>query len=304
MPSARALEVFRSTMLTGSATGAADALGVSQPGISRLLKGLEQDIGYKLFKRVSGRLLPTPEALALFKEVERHFSSIAHVYAVAREIRDQRTRRLDVACLPTVGLRFLPTIFSRLTEQHGGALFSLRIESSHGVADLLRSGKSELGFISESTPKLELETIQNYSTPCFVILPDNHALIAKPVLSFSDFVDVPFIKMDDTTITGRRVAQAFARAGIIPRAVIETHLTSAVSAAVESGIGLSVVDSFTAFEHAQRGGHVRPLAEPVYFGFSVVRSLNGSTSRLQFATLAAFDARMAALKAWADGMPP
>src|SRR5256885_16706891 len=62
------LEAFQAIMLSGSTTGAAERLGLSQPGISRLLAQLEQDLGLRLFIREKGRLVPTQEAEALLHD--------------------------------------------------------------------------------------------------------------------------------------------------------------------------------------------------------------------------------------------
>ena len=68
---ARQIEVFRTIMRLGTLTGAAQALNVSQPALSQLLLHAEDRLGYKLFRRLRGRLVPTPEALQLYPEAER-----------------------------------------------------------------------------------------------------------------------------------------------------------------------------------------------------------------------------------------
>src|SRR5262249_42480182 len=64
------IEYFRAVMETGSVSGAATLLNVSQPNVSRMLKYTETRLGMPLFDRLKGRLQPTPEALALFREVQ------------------------------------------------------------------------------------------------------------------------------------------------------------------------------------------------------------------------------------------
>ncbi len=66
----RQIEVFRAIMITGSISGAARLLSVSQPAISRLLAYTEDRLALRLFERVRGRVQPTPEARRLFQEVD------------------------------------------------------------------------------------------------------------------------------------------------------------------------------------------------------------------------------------------
>lgn len=71
----RQLQPFRETMMTGTASGAAEVLGISQPAISRLLDQLETALSLTLFDRSSGRLVPTAEAHLFYEEVCKAFSS-------------------------------------------------------------------------------------------------------------------------------------------------------------------------------------------------------------------------------------
>ena len=74
---ARQIEVFRMVMRCGTLTGAAEALNVSQPALSQILLHTEDELGFKLFQRVKGRLIPTPEAEEIYPEVERLFGGRA-----------------------------------------------------------------------------------------------------------------------------------------------------------------------------------------------------------------------------------
>jgi DNA-binding transcriptional LysR family regulator len=76
---ARQLEVFRAIMRNGSMTAAAEALHVSQPAVSKILRHFESQLGYTLFERLGGRLLPTMEARLRFDDADRMFREIEAV---------------------------------------------------------------------------------------------------------------------------------------------------------------------------------------------------------------------------------
>ena len=84
----RQIEVFRAIMLAGSITDAARLLHVSQPGISRMLGHIELQLGLRLFERRRGRLHPTPEAQALYAEVDRVYQGVQRVDEKARDLRE------------------------------------------------------------------------------------------------------------------------------------------------------------------------------------------------------------------------
>ena len=96
----RQLTLFRSVMLHGNLSRAAEAVNSSQPTLSRELARLEQLLDFALFDRVRGRLRPTARALALMQEVERSFIGLEQIAQRARELRTLSTARLRLACLP------------------------------------------------------------------------------------------------------------------------------------------------------------------------------------------------------------
>ena len=83
----RQIEMFRAIMVTGSISGAARLLSVSQPAISRLLAYTEDRLGIALFERVKGRVQPTPEARQLFVGVDQVHQEVTRVNELAEELR-------------------------------------------------------------------------------------------------------------------------------------------------------------------------------------------------------------------------
>ena len=92
----RQIEIFRSVMAGGSTIAAATALGLSQSAVSRQLTQLEEELGFELFERSKGRLLPRPEAFALMDEVGELASLVARLKRYTEDLR-----------AGTVGQRFL-----------------------------------------------------------------------------------------------------------------------------------------------------------------------------------------------------
>ena len=98
----RQIEVFRAIMITGSISGAARFLSVSQPAISRLLAYTEDRLALRLFERVRGRVQPTPEAKRLFREVEHIHEGVTRVNELAEELRARGAGGGSRAPSPTV----------------------------------------------------------------------------------------------------------------------------------------------------------------------------------------------------------
>jgi DNA-binding transcriptional LysR family regulator len=101
---ARQLEVFRTIMRCGTLTEAARSLNVSQPALSQVLFHTEDELGFKLFDRVKGRLVPTPEAEELYPEVDRIFGDIEILRRTASELKAGQPRPRSRSC-PTRSTR-------------------------------------------------------------------------------------------------------------------------------------------------------------------------------------------------------
>ena len=96
----RQIEVFHAVYSSGSITGAAALLNVSQPSVSKVLAHAEQQLGYLLFDRVKGKLIPTPEAHQLFVHVKAVYKDINRLRHVATNIKTAGAGRIRVAGTP------------------------------------------------------------------------------------------------------------------------------------------------------------------------------------------------------------
>src|SRR5258708_21111610 len=104
----RQVEAFRALMQRHTVTRAAQTLHVSQPAVSRLLADFEAGVGFTLFERQQGRLVPTAEARVLYEEVERAFVGLDRISHAAQPIRAMRLGSFRVPGSPAVALHLRP----------------------------------------------------------------------------------------------------------------------------------------------------------------------------------------------------
>ena len=100
----RHIEVFYAVYTSGSVTRAAEILNVSQPSVIKVLAHAEQQLGYALFDRVRGKLVPTPEAHRLFNHVSAVNASLDRLRHVAENLRTAERGRIRVAATPALSL--------------------------------------------------------------------------------------------------------------------------------------------------------------------------------------------------------
>ncbi|MDB5849743.1 MAG: transcriptional regulator, LysR family, partial [Rhodoferax sp.] len=102
------MEAFRATILHGGIGAAADALGMSQPSMSRVIADLQKIVGFQLFVKQGRNIKPTEEALALMTKVQQSFLGLDDIARFSEQLRKQRMGRLSICALPAIGHSIMP----------------------------------------------------------------------------------------------------------------------------------------------------------------------------------------------------
>ena len=266
----RQLSLFRAIMLHGNLSRAAEASGSSQPTLSRELARLEYVLGFPLFDRISGRLRPTVRALSLMQEVERSFVGLEHIAARAQELRTQSLGRLRLACLPALAHALVPQALVQFQKQVPEASIGIVPLESPWLEQAMSEQRFDMG-LSEATeaptgttllPLLQVNEV--------AVLPANHPLAKKRVLSPADFADERFVSLAEGDPYRRAIDTMFGQAGVRRDMLLETASAVAVCAMVQQGLGVAIVNPLTAEACAGSGLVVRPLSVAIPFRVSVL----------------------------------
>jgi len=268
--SLRQVEAFHAVMEAGSITGAADLMCITQPAVSRLIKDLEQRIGFSLFERRKGRVMPTVEALALFEEVQRAFTGLEKIASAAEEIRSFRAGYLQIASLPALAMRFLPRIITAFSEKHPGINVSVQIRSSTKVGEWVGSQQIDAGFAALQSSPAGVEQMTLYNAPLVVVLPSAHRLAREKVLTPEKLRGEPLVSLGSEYGIRQRTIEAYTLAGVPLTSRIETQLSLAVCEFVIAGAGVGLVEPVSANEMTDRGIVLRPFEPKVPYFVSLL----------------------------------
>ncbi len=241
----RQITAFRHVLRLGSVTAAARAMSISQPAVSRHISDLEADLGFSLFERRSGKLLPLPEAQALGHEVERMFYGLDRLKAFAREMRGLTHSRISIASLPMASFRILPSAVGAFLRAHEGVRVTHNVHTSQRIADLVAAGQADFGIAQLPLGREDVRRVAAWRCPCVAVLPAGHALADKDTLNPKDLDGVPFVALAHQTVTAAFVTERFSEAGITPRVVAESQPSYAACGLVAEGLGVAIVDPFT-----------------------------------------------------------
>jgi DNA-binding transcriptional LysR family regulator len=239
------IEYFRAVMETGSVSGAATLLCVSQPNVSRMLKYTETRLGMTLFERLKGRLHPTPEALALFREIQPLHAQLEQLQDSVRRIRNGESGRLMIGASPSLGRFVVPDIIATLRQKFPTLAVKLDILSVSQVIEYVAFGQGECActIFPIEHPQIATDTFATGNLVCAV--PVGHRFTHVQHLTADEIAKEPLIGFEPSTPHGKVVQAFFARAGVTPEFRSIVRFAESACALAEHGSGLALVDEFT-----------------------------------------------------------
>ncbi|NPC58550.1 LysR substrate-binding domain-containing protein [Caenimonas soli] len=241
----RQIEVFRAIMLARSVSGAAKALHVSQPAISRLVSHTEQRLGFRLFERIKGRLYPTPEAERLFGEVDVVYSGVQRINQVAEDLLANRSAVLRVACTPNLSQSLLPRATSLFLRKHPEVRVILHSKAPQDLMQDLFAHRSELGiaYMPAGHPALAADLL--YENRVLAAVPSGHSLAKAKAIRLTDLANEPFVGYSTDIPFGQLIRELFAGLDSAPTARVEVEQIHVACELADAGLGIALADEQT-----------------------------------------------------------
>ncbi|ALM83551.1 LysR family transcriptional regulator [Bordetella sp. N] len=278
----RHLEVFHAIMQAGSVTGAAHLLNVTQPAISNVLRHAEQQLRFKLFERIGGRLQPTPEASDLFPDVEAIFGRIDTLNRAVDEIRGGRSGRLVIAASPTFVNAYLPEAVSRLhAHSPGGRVTILALATATAIEERVARREADIGMVYTPVmdPSVGVEHVGKSNVVCAV--PRRSKLARRKEVRAEDLAGTVVVATGPTTRTGMAIQAAFGARGLaMPSVAVEVNSSQAACLMVAKGVGIGLVDLATVHQYALPDVVFRPFWPLVELNLCLIFPKDRPRSRL------------------------
>lgn len=275
----RQLEALNSVAEHGSMTRAASELGISQPAVSRLIADLANEVGFQLFDRREGRLVPTQEARFLLPDIRRMLEMMDQLRDVSRNITTRKAGHLRIACLPGFATSHLPDIIAQFLAQRPGVTVTIEPDRPERILEWIIGEQYDCGITDgfEGHPAVESETVLIRSVCVF---PDSHPLAAKSVITPLDLAHERLIHTRRDSSFFRELNDAFLAAGVEIKPVVEARQFTAACELVARGVGLSIISELDAAGYAQRGLTHRPFSPDLPHKLSLVRPIHKHPSMI------------------------
>ncbi len=272
----RQMEVFRAVMLTGSINAAAKMLYVSQPAVSKLVSHTETTLGLRLFERTKGRLMPTAEAQALFREVEQVYQAALSVDEFARALALGPASLLRVSCSPSLATSIVAPAIVELKRQ----LPALSVDwHTTLMADMPLEVLSKAVDVAITSMPIEhehLDVVPFMRGRMVCVVPPGHRLAAAEPIALSELIGEPMVLFRRDIPFGTMIARACQQANVELESVVDVTRADQALALVKGGLGLAIVDEFAA---EAQGLIIRPLIEELELVSTFVYSKFSPPSR-------------------------
>ena len=142
----RHIEVFHAVYSNGSISAAARMLNVSQPAVSKVLRHAEQQLGFTLFDRSKGKLIPTNEGITLFTEVSRVYLQIGSLRRIARNIKSNRSGQIRIAAITGLAFDVLPRAIAKYQRDLPNVAFEVQTQHYRKLEPSLFEMENDIGL--------------------------------------------------------------------------------------------------------------------------------------------------------------
>ena len=244
-------------------TEAAKALHTSQPGVSKAIIELEEELGIDIFTRHGKRLKRITEpGQHVLDSIAIIMREVGNLKRIGEQYSAQDTGTLSIATTHTQARYVLPLPVAKLREQYPKVNISLHQGSPDQVARMVIEETAEIGIATESLANYpELVTLPCYEWQHVLVLPAAHALSKKERLTLEDIAFEPLITYHPS-FTGRtRIDNAFAQRQLTPRIVLEAIDSDVIKTYVRLGLGIGIVAEMAVAADKDTDLATRPLGQ-------------------------------------------
>ena len=255
-------------------TEAAKALHTSQPGVSKAIIELEEELGVEIFARHGKRLKRVTEpGEHVLKSIELIMREVSNLKRIGEQFSAQDSGTLSIATTHTQARYVLPIPVARLREAYPKVSISLHQGSPDQVARMVLDEVAEIGIATESLGEYpELVTLPCYEWQHMLVLPQGHPLAKKERVSLEDIAAETLVTYHPSYTGRTRIDSAFAQRKLQPRVALEAIDSDVIKTYVRLGLGIGIVAEMAVRDDATNGDPdlaVRPLGH--LFGQNLAR---------------------------------
>ena len=252
-------------------TEAAKALFTSQPGVSKAIIELEEELGVDIFARHGKRIRGLTEpGRQVVRAVETILQEVEALKRIGKEFAAQDSGSLTIATTHTQARYSLPSVVQTFSQKFPKVRLSLLQGNPKQVADMVLHNQADLAIATEAIAEVD----GLVSLPCFqwehmVVVPADHPLTRQKTITLEDIASYPLITYDAAFAGRNKIDQAFTRRGLKPDVILEAIDADVIKTYVELGMGVGIIAGLA--YNATRDANLRAIPAGHLFGMNLSR---------------------------------
>lgn len=241
-------------------TEAARALYTSQPGVSKAIIELEDELGVEIFRRHGKRIrgLTEPGEMIL-KSVEVIMQEIDSLRQIAREFTAQDTGSMTVATSYAEARYFLPKTISQFIARFPKVRLSMLQGTAQQLVEYVQEGTADIALMMEQDGDMDnIVSIPFSQWEYYLVMPHGHPLAQSKPISLEDVAGYPLITYEQMFLGRKRIERAFFQRGLKPEIQIAALTADIIKAYVELGMGIGIIVGLAYDREHDRNLHAIP----------------------------------------------
>ena len=265
----RQVEAFRAVMMAGGITAAADAMNVTQPAVSRLIRDLEEIVQMTLFERVGARLVPTAEATQFYREVERLYLGLDQIAQAADDIRLHKNTVLRIASVTSLVRPYLHNAIIDVVGHRVDIPLVIDVENSRYIWDMVDQNRYDLGLVFGSPRMADKNAVLLHGSSAVAAMAPGHRLAGREVITPTDLIDERVLLPGRNSPLRLALDRAFSSEDHQPASTMETSMLNCCHFAA-AGLGVGIVDE-TSLRSADAETISRPFEPRIEVSYFAIR---------------------------------
>lgn len=224
-------------------SAAAETLHINQPGISKQIKLLEEELGVTIFQRSKNRFIGlTEEGSRIVAHAEVILNGAASIRQIGKERNSDRAGLLVIAVTHTQARYFLPPVMKRFAVMYPKVRITMRHADPERIVNMLSTGEADLGVTTnEAPPGSSIIVLPCRAFKRVVLVPRNHPLTRVRRLTLKQLSTYPLVTYEPAFTAREIVLGAFRKANLDPKVVVSATDSDVIKTCVEQGLGYAVL---------------------------------------------------------------
>ena len=276
----RHIEVFNAVYTVGSVSGAAKFLNITQPTASKILKHAEQQLGFRLFKRVRGRLVPTDEAEIIYRETKAITDQVSSLQKIVDNLFREDRGQLRLTAIGALGLEHVPRAILAFRQRHPDVQFEVQTRHCDNLLSTILEQDKDVGIAFNPQQQRGLKQILLGTGEFVCIYAGDEFDHCPDRIKISEIGDQAFISIENSGPLGDLLNELIKESNTAANIDIVAQTYFIALNLVAMGSGIAIVDEFTARTQGVGKVKCKGLDPPVQFSVKAVYKESNPPSRL------------------------